>query len=271
MQQVNVKSVFFSKNPSLARLLPGFVFRLLEKIIHQDEMNHFLSRYGHLEGIDFVTAVLNEFNVEVVVKGKENLPLQGRCVFAGNHPLGGFDGMVLIKILGEHYGDMRFLVNDILMNIENLRKVFLPINKHGGHSREAALLIGQAFASDMPIATFPAGLCSRRIKGQITDLPWKNNFLKKAIASRRDIVPVFFNARNSNLFYSLANLRKKLGIKANIEMFLLPDEMFKFRNRKITVVFGKPLPYTLFDSSRSIDQWVEFVREKVYALNETPS
>jgi len=266
IQKLDVRSVFKSKNPKLARLLPGFVFRLIEKIIHQDELNAFLERAGTKTGIEFTLEAIKDFNIKVTVHGLENVPSTGRFLFAANHPLGGFDGVVLMSVVGQKFGDIRFLVNDILMNIQGLRPVFLPINKHGSNSRQAAEMINKAFESDVPMITFPAGLCSRKIEGVITDLQWKSNFIKKAVEYKRNIVPVFVEARNSEFFYNLSNFRKKIGIKVNIEMFFLPHELCKFRNHEITFYFGKPIPYANFDKTCTLEQWTEYVRGVVYKL-----
>ena len=267
VQQLNVKEVFLAKNPGLAKLLPGFVFRYIGRIIHQDDMNQILRDYGHLRGIAFAAAMMKHFNVKVTVAGKENLPANSRVLFIANHPLGGLDGISLIDVIGSHYGDVRFLVNDILMNIDNLRDVFLPINKHGAHSKNSTVQINEAYASDRPMITFPAGLCSRKIKGKITDLEWKRNFLKKSIETARDIVPIYVEGHNSAFFYNLANFRKRIGIKANIEMFFLPHELFKYRNKEVRLTIGKPISHLAFDKSHTHGEWVEIIRKQLYGLS----
>ena len=117
---------------------------------------------------------------------------------------------------------------------------------------------------------FPAGLCSRKQKGEIKDLEWKKTFVKKAVQYHRDITPVYVDAKNTNRFYNIANLRKKIGIRFNIEMALLPDEMFRQRGKTIRLVFGKPIPYTTFDDRYTASQWAAVVREHVYKLKENP-
>ncbi len=266
--KLDVESVFKAKNPGVARFIPRFIFRWIARVIHQDDMNDYLAKYGHLDGIDFAHAAISEYNLKISTLGTENLPSEGRYLFVANHPLGGFDGVVLMSLIGKRYGTARFLVNDILMSIPNLRSVFLPINKHGANSRQAAEMINKAFESEMPLITFPAGLCSRKIDGVIKDLDWKNNFLKKTIEYKRDIIPVYVKAKNSMFFYNFAKLRKRLGLKVNIEMFLLPGEMYKFRNQKITFIFGKPISYHFFDKSKTMDEWREYVRSIVYDLDK---
>ena len=160
------------------------------------------------------------------------------------------------------------LVNDLLLYLSNLRSIFVPINKHGAQGKKNAELIEKAYASDNQIITFPAGLCSRKQNGKIQDTEWKKSFIQKAVEYRRDIVPVFFEGRNSNFFYRLANMRKALGIKMNYEMIYLPDEMFKSKHKTYSIHFGKPIPWQTFDSSRKPAEWAEWVKEIVYNLKK---
>jgi putative hemolysin len=266
IKPVNIRNIFYSKNPSLARLLPGFIFRYIEKIAHQRDINEFLEKHGEKMGLDFARAAIHDFNVKVIIKGDGNLPAEGRFIFASNHPLGGFDGILLMEVLSHYYADFRFLSNDLLMNIINLHPLFIPINKHGKQAIEAAARLDEAFSSNIQIVTFPAGLVSRRIKGQIMDLTWHKNFITKAVHYHRDIIPVHFTGHNSNFFYRLSSIRKFLGIKANLEMFYLVDETYRHKNDTLTVTFGKPIPSATFDRSRSHLQWAKWVKEQVYAL-----
>ncbi len=264
--EVNVRKVLAEKNPKLARWIPSFILAYLERIIHQKEINEFLAQHGKKKGIDFCDEVIKYFNVKVNVKGLEDIPKNGRYLFVSNHPLGGFDGIILMKTINEHFGDVKVLVNDILMNIKPLENLFLPINKHGQQNKHAVKLINEAFESDVPLLTFPAGLCSRKIKGQIIDLEWKKNFITKAIENRRDIIPIYFSGRNSNFFYNLSNLRKFFGISANIEMIYLVDEMFKHRDKQFEVKFGQIIPYTKFDGSKTMYEWAQEVKQMVYQM-----
>lgn len=264
---VEVKKVFANKNPQLARMIPGFVYRYLQRIVHEDFVNDFLNKYGHLKNTEFIEASIKDFNVSIEVQGNENIPAEGKFIFAANHPLGGFDGIVLMKIISEHFKEFRFLVNDILMNVYPIKELFIPINKHGKQAMEAARQMEEAFASDIQILTFPAGLVSRKIKGQIIDLPWQKSFILKAVKHKRDIIPVHFSGQNTNFFYRLANIRKFLGIKANIEMLYLMDETYKHRNKHLTIKFGKPISYTHFDKSKKPNEWAKWVKEQVYALD----
>ncbi len=263
---IDIRKVFLEKNRKLGSLLPGFVYAYLRKVIHEDDLNLLMSQEGDKYGADFLNACIRHFNVTIEVKGVENLPVNGRCVFASNHPLGGFDGIILLYLLSNQYGDVKFLANDILMNIKNLESLFIPINKHGSSSKSNAKLIDDFFASDIPIGTFPAGLVSRRNKGVVADLEWRKSFLSKAIQHERDVIPVHVSGGNSNFFYNLSSFRKSIGIKANIEMLYLADETFKHRNKKFVVTFGKPISYQVFDKRFSIQQWAQEIKKFVYVL-----
>jgi putative hemolysin len=266
MEKINVQEVFKKKNPKVAQMLPGFIFRYIERIVHQEEINEILSQYGNKTGLDFVNALVEYFNMSIHIKGKENIPTEGRYIFAANHPLGGLDGMVLTYIVGQIHPTLQFLVNDLLMNLQNLEPIFLPVNKHGKQSVEYVKKIERTYESDAQILNFPAGLCSRKIKGEIIDLEWKKSFITKAVQHKRDIVPVHINGRNSNFFYNLSNIRGALGVKTNIEMFYLADEVFKQKNKDITLTFGKPIPYQTFDKTLHPKEWAARVKRYIYSL-----
>jgi putative hemolysin len=265
-RKIDVKEVLQSRNPSLAKAIPSFIINYLKRTIHQDELNYLLTNYGHLKDAEFVGASLNFFKIKYKVFGQENIPSDGRFIFVSNHPLGGLDGLVFIYELSKYFRSIKFPVNDLLMNVDNLSGVFIPVNKHGAQAKDAARLLEETYASESQILYFPAGLCSRKKKGVIKDLVWHKSFIAKAIQHKRDIIPAFFSGRNSSFFYNLANLRKNLGIKANIEMLYLPDEMFRQKGKDISLVFGKKIPWQTFDHSRSAMDWAEWVKSKTYEL-----
>ncbi len=267
LEKVDVRDAFLAKNPRVAKLIPGFVYWYIKKIVHQKEMNEFLKVHGKKTGIDFINAVIEDFNVHIIIEGEENIPSHGRLQFVANHPLGGFDGMILMHIISKYFKNIKFLVNDILMNILNIEELFVPVNTFGRQSVEYARRIDEEYASDAQILNFPAGICSRKIGGRIIDLEWRKSFISKSIQHKRDILPVHFGGRNSNFFYNLSNLRKALGIKTNIELFFLADEMYRQKNRTVAVKFGRVIPYGTFDKSRTHQEWAKWVKDKVYALN----
>jgi 1-acyl-sn-glycerol-3-phosphate acyltransferase len=264
--KVDVEDVLRSKNPSLARAVPEFALNYLKRIIHQDDINTILREYGHLKDAEFIRGALDFMGITYKVFGKENIPLAGRYFFVSNHPLGGLDGLVFMNELSKYFSDIKFPVNDILMYIRNLSGIFLPVNKHGGQAKEAIKKLEDTYASDSQILYFPAGLCSRKKKSVIKDLKWHKSFISKAVQHKRDIVPAFFSGRNSNFFYNLSNIRTFFGIRANIEMLYLPDEMFRQRGKDIMLAFGKPIPWQTFDNSKTPTEWADWVKTKSYDL-----
>jgi hypothetical protein len=265
-QKIDVESVLYSKNRSLRKIIPGFIINYLKRIIHQDELNYFLEKWGHLKDAELIEAGLNHFEIKFRVFGSEKIPAAGRYIFVSNHPLGGLDGLVFIYELSKHFPDIKFPVNDILTTIKNLSGIFLPVNKHGNQGRDAAVMIDEAYSSDCQILYFPAGLCSRKKRGVIKDLQWHKSFITKAIRHKRDIVPAYFSGRNSDFFYNLSNLRKLIGIKANIEMLYLADEMFKQKDKEILLVFGNVIPWITFDKTLTALEWADVVKSKSYEL-----
>ncbi|RRD79389.1 1-acyl-sn-glycerol-3-phosphate acyltransferase [Tannerella forsythia] len=267
---IDVRRVLREKAPRTSKKIPACVVNYLIRTIHQDELNCILKRYAALDGVAFMDALIREFDLTMRLIGEEHLPSpEGRYLFVSNHPLGGLDGICLTALLGKRYGEqIRCLVNDLLLFIPNLRSIFIPINKHGAQTKEAALRLDEAFTSDRQILTFPAGLCSRKQNGRIEDTEWKKSFVRNAVKYHRDVVPVFFEGRNSDFFYRLARIRKRLGMKMNLEMLYLPDEMFRNKHQTFHVYIGKPIPWQTFDGSKKPAEWAEWVKQKVYQLSE---
>lgn len=275
--QLDIKGILKKRIPaSKERFIPDFMYNALAKLIHQKELNEML-RIGYpSQGSKFSEKVLHYLDISVEVEGAENLPPLGkRVTFASNHPLGGLDGIALIAVLGRHYGDenIRFMVNDLLMNVEPLSNVFLPINKYGSQARAAADAINAEYASDRQLFVFPAGLVSRlHPGGKVHDLKWHKAFVQKAIEYDRDIVPVRFIALNRKRFYRLAKWRKKLGIKVNIEQATLPAELCASRGKRFRIIIGKPLKISeLKASGRSSPAIAADIRDLIYTLHQPES
>lgn len=266
--KIDIESVLKDKAKKHYNKIPKFAINYLKRTLHQDDINGIIERNGHLFGVDFMNALIDkEFNIRLEVFGEENIPEAGRFVFASNHPLGGLDGICLSAFLGNKYdGKIRYLVNDVLMHIKNLESIFVPINKYGAQAKLSARAINEAYASDNQIITFPAGLCSRKKSGKIIDLDWQKSFIAKAIEYKRDIIPIHFEARNSNFFYNFANIRKAVGMKFNVELIYLPDEMFKNKNQTFRITFGKPIRWQSLDKSKSQNQWAATIKNIVYSL-----
>ena len=266
---IEVREVIRKKSPKLAKWIPSFLLKYLERTIHEDDINDIMTRFANLQGLDFVDALIKDLGVHVELKGAENIPIDESVIFASNHPLGGLDGIAFMHAIGRYRKDVKFLVNDILMNVGNLQPLFIPVNKLGGQGKSGIAAIEQAYASDTALLVFPAGLVSRKqADGRIEDLEWKKSFINKAKKYKKDIVPVYIEGKNSNFFYNFARLRQKIGLKANLEMLYLPDEMFSQRNQTVTIVIGKKISYTHFDQSKGEKKWAEEVKRLVYGMSQ---
>lgn len=266
---IDVAKILKEKSPTAHKFLPTFVINYLKKIIHEDELNEMYKEGQNFYGTDFMKELIKFFNINIQTKGLDEIPNDGRYIFVSNHPLGGLDGICIASLIGEKFNNnIKYIVNEILFNLVNLREIFLPVNKYKLQSKETIKLLDETYSSNTQIITFPAGLCSRKIDGKVQDLKWHKSFLQKSIKYKRDIVPIYFEATNSNFFYRFANIRKRLGIKFNIEMLYLSDEMFKQKNKTFRIYFGKPISYKSFDSSKNHAEWTDFIRNKVYALGQ---
>jgi putative hemolysin len=265
-EPIDIRKVVASKNERLAKQLPGFVYRWLSKILHIEEMNSFMKVNGHLRGLEFVNVVIDYLNIKFNVTGIENIPKENQNIFVSNHPLGGLDGVLLLKFLHENVGYTRTLSNDFLMNVTPLTHWFVPINKVGGQARGSIQTIEELYQSGHQVLIFPAGLCSRLIDGKVMDLEWQKHFIQKSVQYKLNVVPIFFGGKNSKNFYTIARLRKFFKIKFNIEMMYLVDEMYKHKNKTFDIHFGNPIPHTTFNHSKKPIEWAQIVKEKTYSL-----
>lgn len=255
--------------------VPKIVLRWMRRLLHVDEMNAAIYENRELFGLPFVYTFLEghePYNLGVKLEAvqAEQIPTEGYPIIAGNHPLGGPDGLAVMAAVGRRRSDILFPVNDFLMYLPGVAPLFIPIDKVHRNSRNLAPL-EEAFAGENSLLYFPAGLCSRKQKdGSIRDLDWKPTIIKKAQRYGRDIVPFYCDAQNRPRFYRLARLRKRLGIKFNFEMALLPAEMFAQRGKTMRIIFGKAIPHTVFDQRHTAQEWAALLRDHVYKLKDNP-
>ena len=268
---IDIDRVLKEKMGAKAKFVPNFLVRWLIRIAHQDDVNAFLWDNRDKVGVEWLEACVKYLDLKLEVEGKENLPASDDkklYTFVSNHPLGGADGVALGSIIGRHYnGRFRYLVNDLLMNLPGLAPVCIPINKTGHQGRNFPAMVKAGFESNNHMLMFPAGLCSRRHKGVIRDIPWSKTFISKSVEYQRDIVPIHFSGQNSNFFYRLANFSDKC-LPFNLAMLFLVDEMYKNVHKSFHVTVGKPIPWQTFDKSKTPMEWAQFVQNKVYSLEK---
>ena len=270
-KHVDIQKILANKGVKL----PHWAVRMMERLLHADEINSVIYRLRDKFGLDFVHAFLEgdhpeDLNAKILVTNPEHIPAEGYPIVAGNHPLGGPDGLAVMAAVGRYRKDIKFPVNDFLLYLPGPAPLFVPIDKVNRNTANVNAL-EEAFAGENCLLYFPAGICSRKQKGgDIRDLEWKPTFIKKAVRYHRDVVPFFFDARNRKRCYNIARLRERLGIKFNFEMALLPGEMFAQRGKTMHLTVGNPIPYTTFDNRHTAKEWAALVKEYCYKLKDNP-
>jgi putative hemolysin len=268
MELINIEAQIKKSNSSFLKKLPRFIIKGITKIVYQDEINRLLTKYEDTTGIEFLGKILAELNIRAEVEGLENLPESGKCFFVANHPFGIADGLILTHTIISKYGDFRAIGNEVFVLIPQLKPFIAAVNVFGTNPREYIQNLDSVFNSDVPITHFPAGRVSRIKKWKVMDNEWQKSFVAKSGICQRDIIPFCFYGRNSNLFYAVFLIRKALGIKANLELALLPHELFNKRNKTIKVRIGKPISHQTFDKSKSHQEWTNYVQNLVYGMKE---
>lgn len=267
-QFIDVERLIASKSPKTLKRIPGFVIRYLKRILHQDEVNEFIGTHRDKYGIDFCDEIIKHFNISYEVRNIENIPTSGKVVLAMNHPLGGMDAIILVSALRGHREDLKFIVNDLLMNLENLKGLFVGVDKHGKTGVSLKQNIDNLFNSEQAVCVFPAGMVSRKFEGKIQDFEWKKTFVKYAKQYGHDVIPIYIDGVLSKKFYRLYVWRKFLKIKTNIEMLYLSDEMFKQRDKKLTFIVGETISNEeLFEYKNDLEAAAE-IKKRTYALKK---
>ena len=257
--------------PKLRKKLPRFVINFLKRRIHQDDVNGVIMSVEHYKGVKFFDEALNYLDITYRVRGEEHLSTDKakKFLFVCNHPLGGPEALIIGSIFHRLYGEgFQVPVTPIMANLKPLAEFFTPVNNLSSkQSRDLGERIAKMFTSDQQVVVFPAGLCAKKVKGKVTEMPWKKMFVTQARRYERDVVPVHMSGHNSRWYFFLSKLSKFLRLKVNIGMLYLVDELFKQRGNEFVITFGEPIPYTTFDKSKTDREWAAEVRERVKALS----
>lgn len=267
--QIDIASVIAAKT---SRKLPAWLIRYVTKIVHQKEINECILHAKHPVGSGFFMEALNYLDITFEVRGIELLPKPDhKCIFACNHPLGGPEGLILGEMMHRYYGDkFQVPVNDILGHFPPLADFFVPVNVLSSkQTRDVGERMSQMFESDNQVLVFPSGKCARKEHGKITEQPWKKMFITQARRYNRDIVPIHFSGLNSKRYYFLTSFSKAIGLKFNIGMIYLVDELFKQKHKKFVITIGEIIPCSMLDKSKTDPEWAEYIKNKVKILGQS--
>lgn len=266
MELINVEAQIKNSNSTFLKKLPGFIIKGLARVSRQDEINGILTKFEDNVGIGFLPKVLEELNIHIEVTGLENLPESGKCFFVANHPFGIADGLILTSIVASKYGDFKAIGNEVFALIPQLKPLIAAVNVFGTNPKEYLQALDKVYYSEMPITHFPAGMVSRIRKWKVRDSVWQKSFVAKSVSCERDIVPFYFYGRNSILFYTVFLFRKTFRINVNLELALLPHELFNKRNKTIRVKIGKPISHQTFDKTKTHHEWANYLQDRIYGL-----
>lgn len=256
--------------PKLMKKLPRFAVNFFKRRIHQDEINDCIMHAEHYKGAGFFDEALNYVGITFKIRGEENLDPGKKYLFAGNHPLGGPEALIIGSVFRRIYGDgFKVPVNHLLANLKPLKEFFVPVRVYGSNrNRELGEQIADMFSSDYQVLVFPAGMCARKIKGKVTEMPWKKMFITQSRKFERDVVPIHISGFNSRRFFFFTKLSTFLKLKFNLGMIFLVDELFNKKGQEFVVTFGKPVPYTTFDKTKTDLQWAAEIKDQVEALSK---
>ena len=241
---------------------------VLMKLLKLDKLNAIYNRNKQLEGVDFLNALLDEFEIkfEIPEEDFKNIPKEGAFITISNHPLGGIDGILLLKLLAEKRPDFKIIANFLLQRIKPLSPYVLPVNPFEDRKDVKNSVMGfkQAIMhlrEGKPLGIFPAGEVSViKNKDIVVDKPWEEAAMKLAQKAKVPIIPIYFHAKNSKLFYFLANL------SGTLRTAKLPSELLTQKQRTINVRIGKPITVAMQEEYKQLDAFTDFLRKKTYIL-----
>lgn len=245
---------------------------ILMKVLKISQLNKIYDRNKHLEDVTFLNAILNEFQIEFEIDPEElkRLPKQGPYITISNHPLGGIDGILLLKLMREHDPDFKIIANFLLHRIEPLKPYIMAVNPFENHKDSKSSVLGlketlKHLKEGKPLGIFPAGEVSNfEEDDKIVDKPWEEGALKLIKKAEVPVVPIYFHAKNSQLFYLLSK------INPTLQTAKLPSELLTQKDRVIRVRIGKPIPVSeQIEHGSTIEELGKFLRKKTYLLANT--
>jgi putative hemolysin len=268
MELINIEKILVSKVPSLETKFPKFIKNsiviVLEKILMLKKINQFISKYNEKYGIEFIDEFFETFDISYKLsqRDREKIPSEGKVIVVANHPFGGLDGLILLKLLLSVRNDVKVVVNDVLLNINNLKDHFLPLDLFSTTKlKENYQAIAKALNEESALIIFPAGEVSRLKLNGIKDTKWKKGVVYFAEKFQAPVLPIHIKGRNSLLFYLASLISKKFS------MFLLPYELMNKEKKTIELKIGNLIsPKALSTKYFNIDHLTKSLRKHLYRI-----
>jgi putative hemolysin len=268
MGLVTAKEVSKAINADKYGVLGTFAGWVLMKVLKISTLNKLYDRNKKLEEIEFLNSLLDELQIkfEIPEEDLKRLPKDGAYITISNHPLGGIDGVLLLKLMLEKEPNFKIIANFLLHRIEPLKKYIMPVNPFENHKDVKSSVIGlketfRHLSDGKPLGMFPAGEVSTYKDGKlVVDKPWEEGAIKVIRKAQVPVVPIYFHAKNSGLFYLLSK------INSTLRTAKLPSELFSQKDRVIKVRIGKPISVNEQNEYKTIEDYSEFLRKKTYML-----
>lgn len=269
MGLVTAKEVAKAINVDKYGFLGTFSGWLLMKTLKITTLNKIYDRNKHLENLDFLNAILEEFQIEFEIDPEElkRLPKKGPYITISNHPLGGIDGILLLKLMQEHDPNFKIVANFLLHRIEPLKPYIMPVNPFENNKDVKSSVIGlketlRHLSDGKPLGIFPAGEVSTYKDGKlVVDKPWEEGAIKLIKKAQVPVVPIYFHATNSRLFYFLSK------INPTMRTAKLPSELLTQKNRVIKIRIGRPISVEEQNDHYDLNDYGNFLRFKTYLLS----
>ncbi|MFT5083341.1 MAG: putative hemolysin [Lentisphaeria bacterium] len=236
---INIERAITEKFPGFSRtsnLIRKPTISFLKKLLHEDDINEFLSANKDAWGLEFIDRIFDYFNFSYTVSARDraNIPALGKVVIFANHPIGSLDGLAIVKLVSEVRSDVRIVANDVLSHFTALEDLIIPLdNMAGGGARKSYKRILESLENEHAVIVFPAGEVSRAHPTGVKDTRWRPGFLYFAKKSKAPLLPIHINAKNSLLFYSASMVFKPFGTA------LLAREMFNKKSTNIRFSVGE--------------------------------
>jgi putative hemolysin len=268
-------SIVSAKEIAKAIKLDGYGFLgtfcgwILMKVLKISTINRIYNRNKHLSDLDFLNALLNDFQIKFDIPEEDlkRLPKDGAYVTISNHPLGGIDGILLLKLMLEERKDFKIIANFILHRIEPLIPYIMPVNPFENRKDVRSSVVGFKNAlthlkEGHPLGIFPAGEVSTYRDGKLlVDRPWEAAAMKLVKKAEVPVVPIYFHAKNSPLFYRLSKISDTLRTAK------LPSELLTQKHRVIRVRIGRPISVKEQQQQQTLEEFSNFIRKKTYMLS----